>query len=321
MIRPIILAACLVAATALTGWAEPKLPVPEISEDQPFPVQETRVLDSTMTWIETGEGTPVLFLHGNPTSSYLWRNVLPEVGKTHRAIAVDLIGMGGSGKPDIAYTFADHARYLSAFIDKMELTEFALVGHDWGAALAWDFASRHPERVTALSFMEGVLPPSFPLPGYEVMGETGEALRALRTPNVGEELVITQNMFVEQMLPGFVNRPLGEKAMAAYRAPFERPADRFPTLQWPRELPIGGSPETSVDLMGRITRSMAAPAFPVQLLYVEPGVIAPAEAVEWYRVTIPGLETHYVGQGLHFFQEDHPKAIGLAISDWLRRQS
>ena len=319
MIKEICLAILIAAGSAASGLAQSKLPAPEISEAQPFEQQHIAVLDSTMSWIETGTGTPVLFLHGNPTSSYLWRNVMPEIADTNRAIAVDLIGMGASGKPDIAYTFADHARYLEAFIDEMGLTEIALVGHDWGAALAWDFATRHPARVSALSFMEGVLPPAFPLPGYEVMGETGEVLRALRTDDVGEDLVLTQNMFVEQMLPGFVNRPLGTAAMDAYRAPFSTPKDRLPTLQWPRELPIAGEPAENVVLMERIAATMAAPSFPVQLMYVEPGVATPAEAVAWYRATIPALETVFLGQGLHFIQEDHPTAIGRALADWLRR--
>lgn len=319
MFKELGLSVMLACASAVAATAQGKLPAPEISEAQPFEVQEITVLDSTMTWIETGAGDPILFLHGNPTSSYLWRNVLPEVSPGHRAIAVDLIGMGGSGKPDIAYTFADHAKYLTAFIEEMGLSDLTLVGHDWGAALAWDYATRHPDDVKALAFMEGVLPPAFPLPSYEVMGETGEVLRALRSPEVGEGMVLGQNMFVEQMLPGFVNRQLGEEAMTAYRAPFLEADDRFPTLQWPRELPIAGAPAANVDLMGQIAEKMKAPGFPVQLLYVEPGVATPAQAVDWYRNTIPGLETVFLGQGLHFIQEDHPQAIGRAIADWLRR--
>lgn len=320
MIRTTLLAAGLALAVAPAATAEPhKLPIPDISEELALPVQEVPVLDSTMTYLETGAGDPVLFLHGNPTSSYLWRNVLPHVAATRRAIAVDLIGMGGSGKPDIAYSFADHARYLEAFIDALGLHRLVLVGHDWGAALAWDFAERHPERVAGLAFMEGVLPPAFPLPSYEAMGPAAAALRALRDPEQGAKLVFEQNMFVEQMLPGFVDRPLGDRAMAAYRAPYIDPQDRLPTLQWPRELPIEGVPARNVAVMERIAAFMAAVSMPTLLLYAEPGVATPAASVDWYRATVPGIETAFVGRGLHFIQEDHPRAIGLEIADWLRR--
>ncbi|MBY8978340.1 haloalkane dehalogenase [Rhodobacteraceae bacterium NNCM2] len=318
MTKSTLLAAAVAVATGVAAEAGTKLPPPEISEAQPFAAQSIAVFDSSMSWIETGDGDPVLFLHGNPTSSYLWRNVLPEIGG-HRAVAVDLIGMGGSGKPEIAYTFEDHARYLDAFVETMGFETVTLVGHDWGAALAWDYAARHPERVEAIAFMEGVLPPAFPLESTAAIGEAGPALEALRTHGTGEDLVLNQNMFVEQMLPGFVNRTLGEEAMTAYRAPFPDASSRRPTLQWPRELPVSGEPKRNVTLMERIAKVMAAPDMPVLLLYVEPGVAAPREAVAWYRETIPGIETVFLGQGLHFIQEDHPTAIGRAISDWLRR--
>lgn len=318
MLRSPLLAAILSLAQAFPASAEPRLPAPVISEESPYSVQSVAVMGSTMAWIEAGEGAPVLFLHGNPTSSYLWRNVLPRI-EGHRAIAVDLIGMGGSGKPDISYSFADHSRYLEAFIAALGLERVTLVGHDWGAALAWDFAERNPAKVAGLAFMEGVLPPAFPLPDTSAIGEAGAALEALRTSGVGEEMVLAENMFVEQMLPGFVNRPLGEAAMQAYRAPFPAPEDRRPTLKWPRELPIAGEPAQNVALMQRIAAFMAEPDMPVLLLYADPGVATPAAAVRWYRETIPRIETVFIGQGLHFIQEDHPAAIGLAIADWLRR--
>lgn len=318
MRKPILLATAIFLACFIKAGADTKLPPIEVPETQLFDAQSIEVLDSVMSWVETGEGDTVLFLHGNPTSSYLWRNVMPEIAG-HRAVAVDLIGMGGSGKPDIAYSFDDHAQYLTAFIDAMGFETVTLVGHDWGAALAWDYASQHPERVDGIAFMEGVLPPAFPLASTAAIGEAGAALDALRTHGTGEDLVLNQNMFVEQMLPGFVNRTLGDAAMIAYRAPFPDAASRRPTLQWPRELPIAGEPARNVELMERIAAFMTAPDMPILLLYVEPGVATPVEAVQWYRQTIPGIETVFLGQGLHFIQEDHPTAIGRAVSDWLRR--
>jgi len=136
-----------------------KLPVPVIEEILSLPYHTVSVLGSQMAYLEQGKGDVVLFIHGNPTSSYLWRNIIPYVSKGHRAIAIDLIGMGNSDKPDISYTFEDHAKYLAAFIDEMGFKRVTLVGHDWGAALAWDYARQHPDHVTRLAFMEGVLPP------------------------------------------------------------------------------------------------------------------------------------------------------------------
>jgi len=307
-------------ALADTPAPAAKLPAPQISEERLLPVQSVDVLGERMTYVERGSGAPVLFLHGNPTSSYLWRNILPHVPDGHRAIAVDLIGMGGSTKPDIAYSPADHARYVAAFIDALDLRDITLVGHDWGAALAWDFARRNPGRVAKIAFMEGVLPPTFPLPTFEAMGpDMAKLFRAWRDPEQGHAMVIENNMFVEQLLPMMVNRPLGNQAMAVYRAPYTVPANRKPTLEWPRALPIAGDPAASVEMLAGIERFMGETAMPVLLLYAEPGAIVPPQAVSWYTDKIRNIETGYIGQGLHFIQEDQPVAIGRALADWMRR--
>ena len=178
----------LLALTSVLAIAAPalaqetaKLPPTTISEENPLPRREVAIYDSTMSYLDAGEGEVVLFLHGNPSAAYLWRNVIPFVAEGHRAIAPDLIGMGHSGKPAIDYTYADHTRYLDAFVEALGLTEITLVGHDWGAALAWDYARRHPEKVVRLAFMEGVLPPAFPQASYEALGEAmGGMFRALQ---------------------------------------------------------------------------------------------------------------------------------------------
>lgn len=225
MKRLISLAALLIAASATVpgGSAnahEAKLPAPVISEELTIARRSVDVLGSTMSYLEDGRGKPVLFIHGNPTSAYLWRNVIPYISDTNRAIAVDLIGMGHSGKPDIEYSYADQYAYLEAFIEALDLRDITLVVHDWGATLGWDYARQNPDRVIRIAFMEGVLPPAFPITDISAMGETGQALTAMRTPGQGEQMVLEGNMFVEQMLPGFVNRPLGTQAMTEYRAPF-----------------------------------------------------------------------------------------------------
>ena len=298
----------------------PKLPAMTISEELTIARHNVAVLGSTMSYLEQGEGEAVLFLHGNPSAAYLWRNIMPYVAETHRAVAPDLIGMGHSGKPEIAYTFADHAAYLDAFISAMDLDQITLVGHDWGAALAWDFARRHPEKVVRLTFMEGVLPPAFPQPSYEAMGkEMGGMFRALQDPEKGYAMVMKGNMFVEGILPMMINRSLGEVAAAEYGAPYGEIESRLPTWMWPREVPIGGQPETSVNLMADIASFMGETQMPVLLTYAEPGVLVPPQAVPFYTNLIGNLETAFVGQGLHFIQEDQPDAIGRAIADWLRR--
>lgn len=314
--------ATLLLASALTAPAlshETKLPPLSVSEELSLARKTAQVLDSTMTFIESGKGDTVLFLHGNPTSAYLWRNILPYAGKDHRAVAVDLIGMGGSGKPDITYTFADHVRYLDAFIETLGPDPITLVGHDWGAALAWHYAQRHPDKVEKLAFMEGVLPPAFPKPSFESMGELGDIFRAFKDSEKGHQLVIEQNMFVEEVLPNMVNRPLGDAAKAEYGAPYQLASHRAPTLSWPREVPIAGEPAATVTALQDIETFMQQTEMPVLLLYADPGVLVPPAATGWYTDRISNLETAYIGRGLHFFLEDQPDAVGRAIADWLRR--
>lgn len=316
----ILAAALLSFSPALAQDAEPQLPAPVIAEELSIARHSVEVLGSTMSYLEQGQGDTVLFIHGNPTAAYLWRNIMPHVSDTHRTIAVDLIGMGHSAKPEIDYTFADHARYLDAFVQEMGLSEITLVGHDWGAALAWDFARRHPEMVVKLVFMEGVLPPSFPQASYEAMGEEmGGMFRAMRDPEQGHQMIMEGNMFVENILPMMINRPLGEAAKAEYGAPYAEMDDRLPTWIWPREVPIGGEPASNVTLMEDIQTFMSNTEMPVLLAYADPGVLVPPQAVPFYTNLISNIETAFIGQGLHFIQEDQPDSIGRAIEDWLRR--
>ena len=323
MANLISIATALAVATmpmaALAQDAPYKLPRPDISEAQTLPVNKVDVLDSHIAYVEAGSGEPVLFLHGNPTSSYLWRNVLPYAAETHRAIAMDLIGMGQSGKPDIGYSYADHYAYVEGFVEAMQLTDITLVIHDWGAALGWDLARRNPDKVKRIAFMEGVLPPSFPIPSFDAMGDVGQVMKAMRDPVQGHEMVITNNMFVDVVLPGFVNRPMGAAATQAYGAPFADPAARTPTLEWPRHLPIEGEPAAMVALMADLQAFMTSTQMPTLLIYAEPGVLVPPQAVPWYTANMQNVETAFAGQGFHFFQEDQPHAIGRALTDWMRR--
>jgi len=318
MLRRLLLTA-VVMVPGIAAAQTNKLPSPVVSEALSIARKFVEVKGSRMAYLEAGTGEPVLFIHGNPTSSYLWRNIVPHVSDTHRAIAIDLIGMGASDKPRIGYKYVDHYSYLAAFIEKLDLQNVTLVLHDWGATLGWDYARQNPRRIKRIAFMEGVLPPAFPVADIKQMGKVGEVLTALRSDK-GEEMVIKGNMFVEQMLPGLVNRPLGPKAMAAYREPYLVPENRRPMLAWPRQLPIEGRPTDTVAIMQAIAAFMTETPIPVLALYADPGVIGPPAAMDWYKAKIRHIETAYVGQGLHFVQEDQPDAIGRAIDDWLRRK-
>jgi haloalkane dehalogenase len=317
-----LIVAAMAAQTAFAQEAEQAGPYGlPISAEFPFEKKRLSVLDSEIAYVDEGSGPVVLFLHGNPTSSYLWRNVIPHVVSAgYRAIAPDLIGMGDSGKPKIGYTFGDHAAYLDAFIESAGLTDLTLVIHDWGSALGMRYARLNPDNVRAMAFMEAVIPPSMPAPSYEAMGpEFGELFRSLRTEGVGEEMVLENNFFVEQLLPKMVARGLTEAEMEHYRAPYPTPESRLPTLQWPREVPIAGEPKEAYDAVIANGEWLVQSGIPKLFFYATPGAIQSAPAVEWIVANVPNLESRFLGLGVHFLQEDHPDLIGSGIVDWLRR--
>jgi haloalkane dehalogenase len=326
--RRLVMAASLigVAATYQPALAQKKPSAGPyglaISAEFPFQKKRLSVLESHIAYVDEGTGPVVLFLHGNPTSSYLWRNVLPHVVSAgYRAVAPDLIGMGDSGKPKIGYTFGDHAAYLDAFIISAELTDLTLVVHDWGSGLGMRYARLNPDNVSAMAFMEAIIPPGMPAPSYEAMGpEFGKLFRSLRTEGVGEEMVLKNNFFVEEILPKMgVARPLTDEEMEHYRAPYPTPESRLPTLQWPREVPIGGEPKEAHDAIVANGKWLVESGIPKLFFYASPGALNPAPVVEWVVANVPNLETRFLGLGTHFLQEDHPDQIGTGIADWLRR--
>jgi haloalkane dehalogenase len=298
----------------------PKPTGPAISSEFSFEAHYVQVKGSRMHYVDEGEGDPILFLHGNPTSSYLWRNIIPYATLHGRTIALDLIGMGKSGKPDIDYRFENHAEYLEAFIDELKLTNITLVVHDWGSALGMDFARRNPERVKGIVFMEAIVPPAMPIPSYEAMGGGGEFFRNVRTPGVGEEMILQNNMFVEVVLPemGTV-RKLTDAERQAYRAPYPTPESRKPTLIWPRELPIAGEPADVMEIIERNGAWLHESSIPKLMFYAEPGAFGGPEVATYFAENLKNIETNYVGPGYHYIQEDHPHLIGRQLADWLRR--
>jgi haloalkane dehalogenase len=278
---------------------------------------DLRVLDSTIHYRESGAGgDPIVFLHGNPTSSYLWRNVIPRLESDGHCLAPDLIGMGASGKPAIEYRFVDHARYLDAWFDALDLRRVTFVIHDWGSALGFDWAARHPDRVAGIAFMEAIVKP---LSWAEWPDKARAVFQGFRTPKIGEKMIFEKNVFIENVLPGSILRKLTSEEMDAYRAPFRDPESRRPVWRWPNEIPIDGEPKDVVAIVERYDRWLAASDVPKLLLAFEPGAILGPELVDWCRRSFRNLEVQWLGAGSHFVQEDQPQAIGDAVRDWRRR--
>ncbi len=288
---------------------------PPISAADPYPRRRARALDTEMAYVDTGQGDPVVFLHGNPTSSYLWRNVIPHVEPEGRCLAPDLVGMGDSGKaPAGSYRFVDHARYLDAWLDTLGLgNNVTLVMHDWGSALGFHWARRHPERVGGLVYMEALVRPVT----WEEWPETARKIfRAMRSP-AGEEMVLHKNVFVERILPASVLRGLTEEEMAVYRRPYREPGEsRRPTLTWPREIPVGGEPADVVAIADAYARWLAGSDIPKLFINADPGIILTGAQREFCR-RWPN-QGEITVRGSHFIQEDSPAEIGQAIAAFVR---
>lgn len=276
------------------------------------------VFGSHMAYRETGrqEGPVVLFLHGNPTSSYIWRNILPHVAPVARCIAPDLIGFGQSGKPDIDYRFADHARYLDAFIEAQGIGSAYLVAQDWGTALAFHLAARRSDFVRGLAFMEFIRPmPSWD--DFHQVEAARETFRKFRTPGEGERMIIEGNAFVERILPGSVVRKLGEEEMAVYRAPFATPESRKPTWRLPNELPIAGEPADVNEMLEQAHLALASSRYPKLLFAGNPGALVSPAFAEAFAATLHDCQLIQLGPGAHYLQEDHSETIGRSVAEWI----
>ena len=287
-----------------------------ISPDDPHPRRRASVLDSEMAYVETGSGAETMvFLHGNPTSSYLWRNVIPELTGLGRCLAPDLIGMGESGpSAGGVYDIAEHARYLDAWFDAAAPEgPVVLVVHDWGGALGFDWARRHAARVAGIAYMETIVAPL----AWDDWPERARGIfQALRSP-AGEEMVLDKNLFVERILPASVLRGLSEAEMAVYRKPFAEPGEGWrPTLTWPREIPIDGEPAAVVEVVEASGRWLATSELPKLFVNADPGIILVGRQREVCRAWPNQREVTVAG--LHFIQEDSPAEIGRAVADFLR---
>ncbi len=273
------------------------------------------VLESEIAYREAGRtDAPVaLFLHGNPTSSYIWRNIIPTVAEAAHCIAPDLVGFGQSGKPDIAYRFEDHVRYLDAFIATLKIKSAYLVAQDWGTALAFHLAARRPDFVRGLAFMEFIRP----IPTWEEFlrgSPKREIFRKFRTPGEGEQLILEGNAFVERVLPGSVVRPLTKEEMAVYRAPFPTPQSRRPTWRFPNELPIAGEPADVYATLERAHAALGASTYPKLLFAADPGALVSPDLAEDFARRLHDCRLVKLGTGVHFLQEDHPETIGRSVA-------
>jgi haloalkane dehalogenase len=279
-------------------------------------LSQINVLGSTMAYREAGdrEAPVALFLHGNPTSSYVWRNILPLVAPVAHCIAPDLIGFGQSGKPDIEYRFFDHVRFLDAFLDQTGISSAYVVAHDWGSGLAFHLAARRPKFIRGLAFMEFIRP----MPSWnDFHANQVETFRKFRTPGIGEKMILKENLFIEGVLPGATARKLTEDEMAVYRAPFQTPESRRPTWRFPNDLPIEGEPADVYSTMEEAHRALEQSTYPKLLFAGNPGaLISPTFAANVAR-KLKNCRLVQLSSGLHYLQEDHPDAIGANIKEWL----
>jgi len=286
-----------------------------ISAIDPYPRKHITVAGAEMAYVDTGVGQPIVFLHGNPTSSYLWRNIIPHLESQGRCLAPDLMGMGESGSaPSGSYRFADHSSVLDEWIEKMGLTgDVTLVLHDWGSALGFHWAKRHPDRIKSLVYMEAIVRPVT----WEEWPEAArQVFQGFRSPS-GEEMVLEKNVFVERVLPGSVLRGLTEAEMEVYRRPYLEPGEsRRPTLTWPREIPIDGEPADVVGIVAEYADWLSQSDVPKLFINADPGAILTGPQREFCR-SWPNQQEVTV-KGIHFIQEDSPAEIGQAITEWYR---
>ncbi len=275
------------------------------------------VLGSEMAYVEAGEGDPIVFLHGNPTSSYLWRNVIPHVVGLGRCIAPDLIGMGDSEKvPGLEYRFVDHRRYLDALLDAIGVEDaVTFVVHDWGSALGFDWANRHRDAVAGIAYMEAIVRPV----SWNDWPESSRPIfQAMRSAS-GEEIVLEKNVFVERILPASIIRELSDEEMGEYLRPFLSPGeDRRPTLTWPREIPIDGEPEDVAAIVDDYGRWLSTSDVPKLFIDANPGAILVGSPREFCRGWPNQTEVSVTGT--HFIQEDSPDEIGAALRRWMENR-
>jgi len=286
----------------------------KISDKFPFESNYADVLGSKLHYVDEGNGTTFLFLHGNPTSSYLWRNIIPFVAKNNRAIAVDLIGMGKSGKPDIPYSMADHCAYIEAFVKKLSFKDIVLVLHDWGSFIGLNYAMRNEQNTKGIVLMEGILRP---WDSWDTIpAVTRRIFQKFFDPTEGQKMIYEQNFFIEKAMPYLTKRKLSKTEMDVYREPFLNKESRKPMLSFPRELPIENLNKHNAAIINAYNEWMKTTDVPVHILWAKPGSLFRKEFIPSMRKEFPKMTDFCVGNSKHYLQEDCPNEIGNAIMDW-----
>ncbi len=287
----------------------------DISPNFPYCMKTIEIHGSTIKYVDEGSGDPILFLHGNPTSSYLWRNVIAHLTPFGRCIAPDLIGMGESDKPDIEYRFFDHYHYIEKFIEKLNLKNIVFVIHDWGSALGFYYSMKHEDNVKGLAFMEAIIGP------VESWNDFPRKARLMfklfRTPYIGWLLIGHLNLFIEKIMPMSIIRELTLEEKNRYRNPYPSSADRVPIWRWPNEIPIEGKPDDVHKAVVDYKSWLQTTEIPKLLVFAHPGALLRKKGVAWCQKHLKNLTEADIGKGIHYIQEDNPDDIGQEIAKWL----
>ena len=283
-----------------------------ISAAFPFESKYLEVNGSKMHYIDEGKGDPILFLHGQPTSSYLWRNIIHHLSKQGRCIAVDLIGMVKSGKPDIPYKFEDHYDYLEKFIDKLKLKNITLVIHDWGSGLGFHYANMHRDNIKGIAFMDAMYKP---LSWSDLPKDYVMPFKMMRTPFIGWMMISIANIFLKKMIPDLILRKLSKEEIDYYESLYPTIKTRKPVRMWPTELPLDEKPKRVSDKIVAYSEWLKETKIPKPCLYSHPGAIIKEDGVEYLKNNFPNTKMVDIGEGIHFIREDSPHAIGEAVSE------
>ena len=321
LLLPFLLAAGTVTvsmnATAIIPAIAPKVDSEaNISPEFNFQSNYASVLGSKIHYVDEGSGEVVVLVHGNPTSSYLWRNIIPTLAETNRVIALDLVGMGKSDKPSIDYTYQDHAKYFNAFIESLELKDVTLVLHDWGGAIGLDYARKSPDNVKQIAMMEAV---TRPMSWSEADLVTKTLFKKFRDEKEGYELIVEDNYFVEKLLPMMSGRKLSELEMNSYREPYLQESDRKPVRVWPQEIPISGTPERNTSDIAKNYEYLKNSDVPVLFIHANPGIIYTQDFVTSLDRDIDRATFANIGEGLHYLQEAQPAKLASVISEWINK--
>ncbi|WP_138750883.1 haloalkane dehalogenase [Paenibacillus sinopodophylli] len=290
-----------------------------IGKDYPFESKYTNVNGHRLHYIDVGEGEPIIFLHGNPTWSYTFRNVIPYVQTSNRCIAVDLIGMGRSDKPDIEFTFLEHVHYVTSFIEQLNLDSFVLVGHDWGAAIGLHYASNHPDQVKSIVMLEPQA--LYPNPSWSDFSppESHDLFQTLRDPEQGWPFMRDKSVFIEGLTNIIMNRSITTEEHEYYREPFRNPEDRKPMWVFPNQIPIEGHPAEVAAAVELRNEWLHASTIPKLLFYATPGCTVREPQLDWCRSHLQNLTLVDIGKGFHHLLEENPHVIGQELQRWMQQ--